>query len=127
NKIIDTWKSILVQEENPWVLFEHGTCIIIIEEFKDIKKKAKEIMKEWGVVVPGTNLGDFSVEEWKEFNGWMVHYAFDRMASFVFQEELPELDQENTEFSSITIGMLGREKRSNDARTLSLIYIEEKK
>ncbi|MFX0090993.1 MAG: hypothetical protein ACFFBD_04455, partial [Candidatus Hodarchaeota archaeon] len=57
--LINTWRTIILGAQKSWVMFEHGTCVILMEPQEDLQAQAKELLKEWGPVVPGTPLGDF--------------------------------------------------------------------
>ncbi|NHJ33617.1 MAG: hypothetical protein FK732_12220, partial [Asgard group archaeon] len=54
NRMIAIWREILVEKENSWVMFEKGTCVILLEPEEDIRAQAIEILKVWGPVVSGT-------------------------------------------------------------------------
>ena len=45
NRMIAIWREILVKEENSWVVFEHGTRVILLEPEEDIRAQAIVIMK----------------------------------------------------------------------------------
>ncbi|MGN5421542.1 hypothetical protein ACSVH3_09455, partial [Neisseria meningitidis] len=58
-KLIDVWKKSINGNEKSWVLFENGTCVILLEPEKDLAKQAKEMLSKWGKVQIGTPSADF--------------------------------------------------------------------
>ena len=43
-KLIDVWKDSINGDEKSWVLFENGTCVILLEPEEDLAKQAKELL-----------------------------------------------------------------------------------
>ena len=123
--IISHWKKILDLNDKSWVVFEHGTIVIFPDKVGNLKEEAIELMKTWGPVVPGTNLGDFSVTELDNNLGWTIHYCYDNILNYVTPSEL-EIESEDSIGNNMFIGLTGREKRKNDAKDLQIIHIEEK-
>jgi hypothetical protein len=115
--LIDTWRSIIVGEGKSWVLFEHGTCVILTSPVADLAGAAMALLKEWGPVVPGTSAGDFNVVALQEDPGWVVTCHHPDILTYVgadeFQGETPE---------DMLIGLLGRSKRHQDAEELQVIH-----
>ncbi|MGC9781534.1 MAG: hypothetical protein HZR80_20010 [Candidatus Heimdallarchaeota archaeon] len=71
NSLVDTWRFIVDDERKSWVVFELGTCVIVKDLEEDLDIKAKELLKAWGPVVPGTSAGDFNVLELEGHPGWV--------------------------------------------------------
>lgn len=126
NRMIAIWREILVKEENSWVLFEHGTCLILLEPEEDLHAQAIEIMKIWGPVVPGTSAGDFKVDTWEDLPGWTVFYHHPDMANYVSPEEFEE-ESEDQIRNDMIIGLIGRNKRNQDAKSYKIVHIEDKR
>lgn len=126
NRMIAIWREILVKEEKSWVVFEHGTCLILLEPEDDLKAQAIEIMKLWGSVVPGTSAGDFSVDVWEDLPGWVVYYHHPDMANYVSPEEFGE-ESEDQVRNDMIIGLIGRNKRNDDAQSLKIVHVEDKR
>ena len=41
--LVETWKAIIVDEQNSWVLFEHGTRLVLMEPQEDLQAQARKI------------------------------------------------------------------------------------
>ncbi|MEO7716368.1 MAG: hypothetical protein ABIY70_09190 [Capsulimonas sp.] len=65
--LVDAWRHIIVGEKKSWVLFEHGTCVILMKPEADLAAQATVIMREWGPVFPGSPAGDFTVVTLTEY------------------------------------------------------------
>ncbi len=94
-----------------WVIFEHGTCVIVENDKEDIEAQAKEILKKWGPVVPGTDLGDFSVKDINDEPVWLVTYTHKDIANIVSLKEIANETDEDPIENTMVIGMTGRNKR----------------
>ncbi|HKP52078.1 MAG TPA: hypothetical protein VJ183_05445 [Chloroflexia bacterium] len=118
--LVDTWRRIIVGEGKSWVLFEHGTCVILTTPSQDLVAQATALLKEWGPVVAGTPAGDFNVVELQDAPGWVVTSHHPDILTYVGQEEFEEgeVPQE------MMIGLLGRSKRGQDAEELQVIHVE---
>lgn len=124
--MIDFWRSQVREKTWSWVLFSNGTCVVIKDADKNIRNNAKEILKNFGPVIPGTDLADFSVEEVDLEPGWLVTYSHPDIANFVSINEFAENSEECDEISEKTfVGLVGRKKRVEDAKTLKIIHIEK--
>ncbi|NPE09182.1 MAG: hypothetical protein GNW80_12930 [Asgard group archaeon] len=126
NRQIAIWREILVKEKNSWVMFEQGTCLILLEPEEDLRAQAIEIMKMWGPVVPGTSEGDFSVDVWEDLPGWVVYYQHPDMANYVSPKEFGE-ESEDKVWNDMIIGLIGRNKRNEDAQSLKIVHVEDKR
>ncbi len=123
--LVKIWRVQIKDNPPSWVIFEHGTCVIVKEANVDIKTQAKEILKKWGPVVPGTDLGDFSVADIDDEQLWLVTYTHPDIANIVNLTELSDEAGENPIGNTAIIGITGRNKRQEDAKTLNIIYIED--
>ncbi len=45
-----------------WVVFEHGTCVVLREPQADPAEQARALLAKWGPVHAGTPSGDFTVK-----------------------------------------------------------------
>ncbi|CAM5725385.1 hypothetical protein SGLAM104S_05595 [Streptomyces glaucescens] len=52
-----------------WVLFEHGTCVVVTAPEGDLAERATEILREFGPVHAGSSAGDFGVIDVKDADG----------------------------------------------------------
>ena len=126
NSLIDIWRRI-VDDDKSWVMFEHGTCIILKEPQDDLQAQANEILKEWGPVVPGTSLGDFDVRNLDDLSAWLVVYAQPDIANFIDHDILKENGLEEQIGMHMGIGLFGRRLRQEDSKTLKIIHVEDKR
>ena len=120
NSLVETWRKINVGEGKSWVLFKHGTCVVIKNPTGDIKAQAIDIMKEWGKVTVATPSADFNVIGLRDDPGWVVTCHHPDILSYVSPDEF----QGNSEPQEIVIGLLGRFKRGRDAEELEVVHVE---
>ena len=123
-KIEEIWEELIVDKNKNWVIFEHGTCVVVMKHKIDIKSDAIEIMRNYGPVHAGSPSGDFNVRKLSAPNGWIVFYDHLYILNFVSPDELSLPDQ--IDENKISIGLIGREKRKSDAISLKIIYVHEK-
>ncbi len=126
NRMIAIWREILVKEKNSWVIFEHGTCLILLETEEDLEAQAIEILKVWGPIVPGTSAGDFMVDTIEDVPGWLITYPQPDTANYVSPEEFGD-ESEDQVRNDMIIGLIGRNKRNEDAQSLKIVHVEDKK
>ncbi len=126
NRMIAIWREILVEEEKSWVMFEHGTCVILLEPEEDLKTQAKEILKVWGPVVPGTSAGDFMVDTIEDVPGWLITYPQPDIINYVSVEEFKE-ESENSIRNDMIIGLIGRNKRNEDSQSLIIVHVDDRR
>jgi hypothetical protein len=119
--LVETWRGIIVGDQKSWVLFENGTCVILMEPEEDLALQAVEIMKEWGPVHPGSSAGDFSVIDLVDHPGWAVTCHHPDVLTYVAQDEV------SGEPSEVAIGLIGRSKRDQDAGNLRVVHVEDKR
>lgn len=119
--LINVYKKIIIDASMSWVLFKHGTCVMLLKPQNDIRKQAISILKEYGSVVAGTPSADFAVTKIPEINGWVVTGDYPGMMIYVSQEEA---GKKNSDFE---IGLVGRHKRADDAKELEVVHVENKR
>ncbi|MDO4878515.1 MAG: hypothetical protein Q3966_04360 [Neisseria sp.] len=115
---IAAWRGRIQYVEKPWVLFEHGTCVILMQPAEDLAAQAQELMREWGGVAVGTPSADFGVTELANNAGWVVTGHHNNILNFVFPDE----GRDKEEFA---IGLIGRSYRAADADGLKIVHIED--
>lgn len=128
DELIAAWHQIIVGDSKSWVLFRHGTCVILTQPDVDgdIRAQALALMEEWGPVQVGTPSADFNVVELVEYTGWVVTchhpdiltYVAPADAGGVYGAEAPP---------DYMIGLLGRSRRAQDAAELNVIHTEDKR
>lgn len=118
-KLIENVKKAINPKYKNWVLFSHGTYIIIEDStIVDKKKYALEQIKEFGPVFTGSPAGDFSITKLNLADGWCVSGHGYGMYTYVHPSEL-----ENNNPNDIEIGIYGRKKRDMDSKDEIIIYI----
>jgi hypothetical protein len=117
------WRHILVDgDRKSWVAFKNGTCVILTIPQGDLKEQAVALMKEWGQVHAGSPAGDFSTVKLTGHPGWVVTCHHSDILTYVAPEELLDAGAQD-----ITIGLHGRSKRDQDAKSLEVIHVEDKR
>jgi hypothetical protein len=120
---VTAWRSIIKGDQKSWVLFEHGTCLILMEPEADLTMQAHQIMSTWGPVKGGTSAGDFNVIALPDPpGGWIVTGHHPDMLNYVSLE-----DATGSNPSDLVIGLLGRANRDQDAHSLKIVHIEDKR
>lgn len=117
------WRSIIQGEQKSWVLFEHGTCLILMQPEADLAAQARQIMATWGPVQVGTPSADFNVISLPNPpGGWVVTGHHPDMLNYVAPE-----DGDVPQPSDLVIGLIGRGTRDQDAHELRIVHIEDKR
>ena len=101
--LIHIYKKIIIDQLVSWVLFRHGTCVMLLEQQKNIKEQAIKILHEHGSVMSGTPSGDYP--------GIMMY--------------VPD-EEAGGKRSDFDIGMIGRSKRERDSIELEMVHVEDK-
>lgn len=93
-QITDTWRKIIQntsgRQGKPWVVFRHGTCVILMEgasSKEDAAAKATQIISEYGPVWIATSSADFNVTENSAAEGMIVTCWHNDVLSFVGKDE----------------------------------------
>lgn len=122
NDLIETWRGIIQGDSKSWVLFERGTCVILMQPEVDLVTQAKALLKEWGPVQVGTDSADFNVVKLENDPGWVVTCHHPDILTYVRADE-----DKAEEPAEIVIGLMGRSMRDEDAKELKVIHIEDKR
>lgn len=112
-ELVKIYKKVIEPKLKDWVVFEHGTCVIIYHPPKNLKAEAIEVLKRYGQVQPGTSTADFNVL--KVDQGWIVAGDQPGVLNYVFEDEGKEKED-------YEIGLLGRNKKEQDSKELKAIY-----
>lgn len=119
NHYIKAWQELMV-EPYPWVLFENGTCVIIMKHDEDRKQQAIQLLK--GLYVKaGYEFGDYGVQKLSNEKGWIVTSTHPDVVTLVTLDEVPEQYREDT----LSIGSHAQKKRKMDAEACKVIYIAD--
>ncbi|MBI2593945.1 hypothetical protein HYW44_04880 [Candidatus Daviesbacteria bacterium] len=117
NAIAGIYKKVIEPNLKNWVVFEHGTCVIIYHSKEDLENEAKEVLQKYGLPTPGTPSADFEVMKLQGLAGWIVSGNQPGILNYVSEDEGE--DKEDYE-----IGLIGRNKKEQDLKELKIIYIE---
>ena len=88
----------------------------------DLSTQATELLREWGPVHAGSSSGDFGTIELPDRKGWVVTCHHDDILTFVAPDEV-----DPGEADDLTIGLLGRSRRGQDADQLQVIHVEDRR
>ncbi len=125
HEAIDIWRRIIRGDTKSWVLFEHGTCVILMQPEGDLAEQAKALLAEWGPVQVATPSADFNIIELEDDLGWVVTCHHSDILTYVPPDEFGT--PEPPELSEVLIGLTGRGWRDQDAAELNVIHVEDKR
>jgi hypothetical protein len=118
--LVDVWKRLLTDPRKSWVLFEHGTCVVLTAPDGDLAEQATKILGEFGPVHAGSPAGDFGVINVKDADGWVVTSHHQDVLTYVGTDE--PSGQED-----FAVGLCGRSKRHQDGTELRIVHVEDKR
>jgi hypothetical protein len=119
SELINAWRVALNDPGKSWVVFEQGTCIVLMEPEADLAAQAVALLKEFGPVHAGSSSGDFGVITLDDDRGWVVTCHHNDILTFVGPDEAG-IDAED-----VAVGLLGRSKREQDAEELRVVHVED--
>jgi hypothetical protein len=122
DELVNVWRAIIVGEGKSWVLFEHGTCVVLMQPENDLSAQAIALLEEWGPVQVGTDSADFNVVELGVHPGWVVTCYHPDILVYVPPEEF-----DSPEPAEIMIGLVGRSMRDQDAAELHVVHVEDRR
>jgi hypothetical protein len=120
NEAAATWRRIIIGEQKSWVLFAHGTCVILMAPEGDLATQARDLLREYGPVHVGSPAADFSVIDLEPLPGWIVTCHHPDVLTYVE-------DDGEIEASELVVGLTGRGQRDLDGRELSVVHVEDKR
>jgi hypothetical protein len=115
--LVEMWRK-LVGPGKCWVLFEHGTCVVVRDQAGSPVERASEILGEFGPVQVGTPAGDFQVLALRDDMGWVVLGEHPDVLNYVAPDELNQA-------GDVIVGVLGRDKRHEDGGSLRVVHVED--
>ncbi|WP_229916482.1 hypothetical protein [Streptomyces fructofermentans] len=118
--LIDTWRRLLADPHKSWVLYEHGTCVVLTAPEGDLAEQATSVLAEFGPVHAGSPAGDFGVVDVQDAEGWVVTGHHDDVLTYVGPEESEDPGQ-------LAVGLLGRSKRHRDGTELRVVHVEDRR
>ena len=116
NKLVEIYRKIIDPKISNWVVFEHGTCVILYHPQGDLKIQAIEILQKYGLVTPGTSSADFTVIKVDE--DWVVAGDRPGILNYVSKEEGDYKED-------YEIGLIGRDKKEQDLKELKIICTQK--
>ena len=69
---VEIWRRLIIGDNKSWVLFEDGTCVILMEPKEDLAAQAIDIMKEYCPIHVGSSSADMRVIKLTNYPGWEV-------------------------------------------------------
>ncbi|MEV4947861.1 hypothetical protein [Streptomyces sp. NPDC053755] len=118
--LIDIWQRLLADPRKSWVLFEHGTCVVLSTTDEGLAEAATTILRQFGPARAGSSAGDFGVIDLADAEGWVVTGHHNDVLTYVGPDE-PE-DQ-----SELAVGLCGRSKRHRDGTEPRVVHVEDKR
>jgi hypothetical protein len=124
SELVRAWRAALNNPDKSWVLFEHGTCVVLMKPEADLAEQATFLLREFGPVHGGSSFGDFGTIKLEDGRGWVVTSHHNDILTFVGPSEvvLREIDPDD---EAVAVGLLGRSKRGRDAEQLRVLYVED--
>lgn len=114
------WRRLLNDPRKSWVLFEHGTCVVLTAPEGDLAGQATGILREFGPVHVGTPAGDFNVVDLDDAPGWAVTGHHQDVLTYVAPEELDD-------HGTLAVGLFGRAKRHEDGTAPHVVHVEDRR
>ncbi|WP_037872427.1 hypothetical protein [Streptomyces sp. NRRL S-37] len=112
------WQRLLADPHKSWVLFEHGTCVVLTAPDGELAGQATEILRTFGPAHAGSSAGDFGVIDPENAEGWVVTGHHNDVLTYVGPDEPQDR-------SEISVGLLGRAKRHRDGTELHVVHVED--
>jgi hypothetical protein len=120
--LVAAWRDILNSPDKSWVLFENGTCVVLMDPSADLAGQAVELLREHGPVYPGSSFGDVGTITLDDGRGWVVTCHHNDILTYVAPDEV-----EADSATDLVVGLLGRSKRGQDAEELRVVHVEDRR
>jgi hypothetical protein len=120
--LASTWREIILGADKSWVVFAHGTCVVLPapDDTVDLAAQATEILREYGPVQAGSAAGDFGTITLVPGPGWVVYGHHNDVLTYVGPHEVSDADD-------LVVGLYGRGKRDQDGHELEVVHVEDKR
>lgn len=119
--LVTIYRKIIKGSQKSWVLFENGTCVILMKPESDLKQQAIELLRQWGPVRIASPAGDITVQHLSEYPGYMVYGHHPDIIVYVSPTDA------GPNAHDAEIGLLGRSRRDKDGHSLQVIHVEDKR
>ncbi|WP_437033435.1 hypothetical protein [Streptomyces sp. enrichment culture] len=116
--LIDVWQRLLADPGKSYVLFEHGTCVVLTAPEGELAEQAVALLRQFGPVRAGSSAGDFGVIDPRDADGWIVTGHHNDVLTYVGPDEPQDR-------SDLAVGLLGRSKRHRDATGLNVVHVRD--
>jgi hypothetical protein len=120
-ELVEAWRATVNGPDKSWVLFENGTCVILMDPEADLAAQATALLRELGPVHAGSSFGDFTTITLDNGRGWVVACHHNDILTFVGPDEV------SSGAGDLVVGLLGRSKRGQDAEELRVLHVEDKR
>lgn len=117
---VEVWRRIIVGDHKSWVLFAHGTCVVLVEPADELGARAVELLRRYGPVRAGGPAGDFGVIELDPGPGWVVTGHHPDVLTYVAPDEVEDTGH-------LVVGVTGRGKRDRDGHELTVVHVEDRR
>jgi hypothetical protein len=119
--LVSTWRRIVSDDRASWVLFAHGTCVVLPEPRpgEELGEQAVEVLAEYGPVHIGTSAGDFDVIHLQDVPGWCVTCHHKDVLAYVEPADVTR------GAGDLEVGLCGRSKRHMDGTELTIVHAED--
>ena len=87
-ELVEAWRATINGPDKSWVLFENGTCVILMEPEADLAAQATALLSEYGPVHAGSSFGDFGTITLDDGRGWVVTCHHNDILTFVGPDEV---------------------------------------
>lgn len=120
--LIERWRVLNADERLPWVLFEHGTCVTILDPGEDLLAQAVELVSALADAPPGEltprealPCGD---------GGWLVDANTAQVRTYVENVALAA-GAGGDGHDATAVGMWGQSLCTRDAREFGVVHVED--
>ncbi len=122
-RYVETLRAVLTGAGKSFVLFEGGTVVVFVGAAAelDLVEAAKDVLREFGPVRPGSSGGDFGVLELPDDRGWAITGHHPDVLTLLLPDEV------GPDASELAIGIIGRTKRGRDAESLTVVHVEDRR
>ncbi|REE98527.1 hypothetical protein [Thermomonospora umbrina] len=120
-ELVETWRRIILGDDKSWVLFAHGTVVVLTEPGDDLEGEATGILRDHGPVRAGTPSADFGIVDLDDAPGWVIYGDHPDVLTYVAPDEL-DADPED-----LAVGLHGRAKRNDDGTELRIVHVEDRR
>jgi len=118
--LVTVYRKTVIGKLKPWVLFNNGTCVTLMNPESDLQNQAIQILFKYGPLYPATGSNEFAVRRMSGYPGYMVHGHHPDILVYVSPADV----EKNAD--DVTIGKFGLARRDKDGRELHVIHVEDK-